>query len=396
VFSDFVLALLAANSLRHGHHGKLAVAASAAFCIPVTPGWFLTMPIGAWCLSVLYRQNVGFLLSTGRSPKDGGRKNRAVAAIAGARAGYSSATDDEPDEKKSEESEVEPTGSAVSAAAPIDAANTEQRGTDESPQASETIVAVQRRAGTALPVRAAKLSTLRKAWNEWWAGRHLWLTKAVQNILRLAFVLSFVLFISFSTQSTVVYPTPGGSGVRATFVSFGTPSPWFELSQNAGGITGHEFQWKILWYSSANVVMLLGLLAYWISFQIEKAKPDFKPHRFGSPTAVFSMVGAVAVLCIILGHFPLLLPEWKQKLTGNPRTPLVIAAENGNAENVKSLLTHGADPIQQLPQGFNSPLWWAFANGDSEIIDTLIAAQADVDFENSDGVTPLMVMVFPR
>ena len=57
-FPIFVLALLAANSLRHGHRGKLALAACLAFFIPVTPGWFLTMPIGAWSLSVLLRKEV--------------------------------------------------------------------------------------------------------------------------------------------------------------------------------------------------------------------------------------------------------------------------------------------------------------------------------------------------
>ena len=78
-FPIFVLALLAANSLRHGHHGKLAVAACAAFFIPVTPGWFLTMPIGAWCLSVLYRQNGGLLWSSGTPREPAGKKERAAA-----------------------------------------------------------------------------------------------------------------------------------------------------------------------------------------------------------------------------------------------------------------------------------------------------------------------------
>ncbi len=87
-------------------------------------------------------------------------------------------------------------------------------------------MAIPQQENAAQPVHVADLSPLRKAWNEWWAGRNLWLTKAVQNILGLTFVLSFVLFISFSTQSTVDDPTPGGPGVRATFVSFGTPSHW--------------------------------------------------------------------------------------------------------------------------------------------------------------------------
>ncbi len=613
-FPIFVLALLAASSLRHGEHGKLAVVACAAFFIPVTPGWFLTVPIGAWGLSVLYRQNGGFLWSSGTkaepavkiiraaaTPVDrvaawlrgaagvlacsavltlvalsdvpspyyrapyfmiaclaqllcfplaaaafvaaGGiterrfrtlalivsglfllplspgwlltmpvgawslslllRKEIAasfqekngdmtapdstplrpafpwgdfgfgllvllpvmglilfaqvwthsswvlcflfpvwfgigffeeeeskkktlngaadwiagialpltlgliaygiyqensgwplfylMAVIAGAGAGYSASTENDSGEKTSEDSEVAPINSASSAAAPIDVADTEQSGTDKSSHVPDSGIAVPRQPEAAQSVRRAELTPLRKAWNEFWAGRNLWLTKAVQSILGLAFVLSFFLFISFSTRSTVVYPTSGGLGVRATFVSFGTPSPWFEFSRNAGGTTGYGFQWRILWYSSANVVMLLGLLAYWISWQIEKAKPDFKPSWFGSPTAVFSMVGAVAVLCIILGHLPLLMPEWKQTLIGDARTPLLIAVENGDAQEVKSLLDDGADPNQQLPEGLNSPLWWAVANGDSEIFEALMTAQASVDFKSDVGVTPLML-----
>ncbi len=617
-FPIFVLTLLAASSLRHGHHGKLATAACVAFFVPVTPGWFLMMPIGAWGLSVLYRQNRGFLWSSGTMAEPVVKKVRAastpvdrvaawlrraavvlagsavvtlvvligiidapfrayrgddevlmtlcaaqvfcfplavaafvaaggiterrlrtlalivsglfllplspawlmtlpvgawslsvlsrkeiaaafqenvdsvaldatasrppfpwgdfafglvvmlsvmgliffaqvwtdsawvlcstfpvwfgigylageeskkktsngaadwiagialpltlgliaygiyqtnnawplvylMAAIAGAGAGYGAATDNDSDEITTEESEVatkENTGSAV---APIDVVDTEQRGTDNSSHVSDSSIAVPRQQEAAQSVRRAEQGPLRKAWNEFWAGRNLWLTKVVQSILGLAFVLAFFLFISFSTRSTVVYPTPGGPGVRATFVSFGTPSPWFELSQNAGGTTGYGFQWRILWYSSANVVMLLGLLAYWITYQIEKAKPDFKSSRFGSPTAVTLMVGAVAVLCILVGHLPLLMPEWKQTLVGDARTPLLIAVEKGNGEEVQSLLNDGADPNQQLQKGLNSPLWWAVANGDSEIFEALITAQASVNFKNEFGVTPLML-----
>jgi hypothetical protein len=236
------------------------------------------------------------------------------------------------------------------------------------------------------------LSPLRKAWNEWWAGRNQWLTKVVQNILGLAFVLSFFLFISFSTRSTVLYPTPGGPGVRASFVSFGTPSPWFELSQNAGGTTGPGVQWRILWYSSANVVMLLGLLAYWISFQIEKAKPDFKPSRFSSPTAVFSMVGAVAVLCIILGHFPLLLPEWKQKLTGASQTSLQSAIAADDVDRVKQWLSPGT-PINQRDTSGRTPLEHAIIAGRERIVAFLVLRGADPLQRDAQGKTPLMLAI---
>ncbi|MBC7965989.1 MAG: ankyrin repeat domain-containing protein [Fuerstia sp.] len=479
-----VAALVAAGGITERRLRTLALIVSGLFLLPLSPAWLMTLPVGAWSLSVLLRKEIAasFLENADTAAPDSPtsrplfpwgdfafglavllsvmglilfaqvwtdsawvlcslfmvwfgigfvegedskkktlngaadwiagialpltlgliaygiyQTNNAwplvylMAVIAGAGAGYSASTEDDSDEKTSDETEVAAKDSAITAAAPIELADTEQRGTDKLPHVPETDVVIQRPASTAPPVHGAKLSPLRKAWNEFWAGRHLWLTKAVQNVLGLAFVLSFFLFISFSTRSTIVYPTPGGPGVRATFVSFGTPSPWFEFSQNAGGTTGYGFQWRILWYSSAIVVMLLGLLAYWISFQIEKAKPDFKPSRFSSPTAVFSMVGAVAVLCIILGHLPLLMPEWKQKLTGDPRPALLIATENGNAEEVKSLLKQGADPNQQLPEGLNSPLWWAVANGDSEIFEALITAQASVDFKNDVGVTPLML-----
>ncbi len=154
-----------------------------------------------------------------------------------------------------------------------------------------------------------ELSPLRTAWNAWWAGRTLWLTRIVQTILSLAFAVSFILFISFGSTSTVVYPTPGGQGVRQTHVHFGTPSPWFELDQNVGGTPG--FEWKIVWYSSSVGIMLLGLLAYWIYWQIEKAKPEFKPSYWISPRFVFLVVGITAILCIFLGQLPLLLPDWK-------------------------------------------------------------------------------------
>jgi len=231
-------------------------------------------------------------------------------------------------------------------------------------------------------------SPLGIAWKTFWDGRHAWTTMIVQTMLSLIFIVCFIMFINFHTASTVVYPKPGEAGMRSTIVQFGTPSPWFDFYQNRNGEPG--FGWGIDVTASSLWIMVFGLGIYWIYWQIEKAKPDFKPTWIGSPNFILSAVGASAVIAIILGHGVLLLPEWKAAMRGDDYSELLLETQNSDVPAVLRLLDEGADPNETEPFQ-DSPLLTAVTKGDPAIIEALLQHGANVDIKNNYGVTPLMV-----
>jgi ankyrin repeat protein len=72
---------------------------------------------------------------------------------------------------------------------------------------------------------------------------------------------------------------------------------------------------------------------------------------------------------------------------------LGMAADLGNEEIVRELLSAGADPAQGNPTGY-APLQNAACGGFPTIVRMLLDAGAKVDQENSDGETPLMGSAF--
>lgn len=83
--------------------------------------------------------------------------------------------------------------------------------------------------------------------------------------------------------------------------------------------------------------------------------------------------------------------EKKSRLfSGQPQTPLTLAAYEGDAEKVKILLSQGANPSERTKHG-ETPLMAASEVGSTEISKLLLAAGAEVNGKNGVGWTALRI-----
>ena len=65
------------------------------------------------------------------------------------------------------------------------------------------------------------------------------------------------------------------------------------------------------------------------------------------------------------------------------------AAKTGNIDRVRELIAAGANVNQQDNNGL-TPLHWAAENGHQAVVQALIAAGADINQQDNDGWTPLL------
>ncbi|HEY0097521.1 MAG TPA: ankyrin repeat domain-containing protein [Pyrinomonadaceae bacterium] len=74
-----------------------------------------------------------------------------------------------------------------------------------------------------------------------------------------------------------------------------------------------------------------------------------------------------------------------------PTTPLTVAAERGDAAQVRKLIAGGADLNERDDSGYTS-LVWAARNGNTEVAEALIEARADLNARDcaANGWTPLI------
>jgi ankyrin repeat protein len=74
-----------------------------------------------------------------------------------------------------------------------------------------------------------------------------------------------------------------------------------------------------------------------------------------------------------------------------PTTPLTVAAERGEADQVRKLIAAGADLNERDKSGYTA-LVWAARNGDTKVAEALIEARADMNVRDcaENGWTPLM------
>ena len=105
------------------------------------------------------------------------------------------------------------------------------------------------------PEPAASPSVLRSAWEDWWSQRSEFLTKTVKAILTLVYFACLMMFFSYR----------GSGSMKAFRHEVGFPTHWFLVEKHDGG---HSFGANI--FSSAWLVIALGILAFYVHNQITK------------------------------------------------------------------------------------------------------------------------------
>ena len=68
------------------------------------------------------------------------------------------------------------------------------------------------------------------------------------------------------------------------------------------------------------------------------------------------------------------------------------SAEASNRRIIRAMLQHGADPEQRDIAGC-TPIYYAAANGQRDVVDDLLAMGAQIDAECEDGATPLYAAI---
>ena len=85
----------------------------------------------------------------------------------------------------------------------------------------------------------------------------------------------------------------------------------------------------------------------------------------------------------------LIKPINQQKTKQNLNAQLLIAAQNGNIKEVRSLISQATDVNVRDEYGW-TPLLWAAMNGDTDVVRVLLVSGANPNTRNKYGWTPLM------
>ncbi|MFO0977392.1 MAG: protein kinase [Planctomycetaceae bacterium] len=208
--------------------------------------------------------------------------------------------------------------------------------------------------------------------------------------LQAAFVVSLLMFLTISTDfSTGTYEN-GIVLSRSQVTRVGLPEPWFvsETLYDANGVsTHHQFRWlgHSLW------LMIAGLVCYFVADRMAPADGTRRKRWILSPAAMTGMTLVLAIWMAFLSTWASTTGGVRNALLGDPRPELLQAVQNSDQPTVQRLLENGNTTDPPLPEGFNSPLWWAVAEDDPMITAMLLAYQADVNFSSKEGITPLML-----
>jgi len=149
--------------------------------------------------------------------------------------------------------------------------------------------------------------TIGRAWDAWWGQRDRWFSNSVQAVLTVVFLACLLMYLNFQISSA---PTPGDAKLRHTTVQLGSPSPWFHLETYPNPQT--PFQWRLNYLSSSVLVLLLGFVAWYVCWQIEKAKPDGQLLWLGSFNTIVIFWFVVTMLAVAWGLHPIYLNLGRQ------------------------------------------------------------------------------------
>jgi hypothetical protein len=197
-------------------------------------------------------------------------------------------------------------------------------------------------------LRSERCGTLGRAWDDWWAERDRRFTRLVQTVLLLFFVACLWVWVGFSTKSNLA-SAKDGERLRETTFEFGVQgSPWFQFHMNPAGQPG--WNWGIHWISWSSAIMLIGFLAWCVSWQIEKTQAKTNGERLrwwhGSPNLAIVIWLVATILALALGHSPLFMEQMERKKS------------RANSESIEKESDHGTQTTPNTicgEQSFPSP-----------------------------------------
>jgi type VI protein secretion system component VasK len=165
-------------------------------------------------------------------------------------------------------------------------------------------------------------------------------------------------------------------------------------------------RWGVTLTSSSWLFMLLGLLAYYVYWEIEKAKPDGKLGWFNSPQAMLIAWGTLALVAVACGVlFPAVIGRMRPERVTTPQKPspaiaqptstdqkLILAAASGDIRAVKRLISEGADVNVRDEHGWTPLMHAALADQERAVV-VLMMGGANERAINRESKTPLMLAV---
>ena len=146
-----------------------------------------------------------------------------------------------------------------------------------------------------LPEAKRPRGTLGRAWDAWWGERDRWFTNLIQAALSIVALACWICFLNFQMSSET---TPGDAKLRHTTVRFGFPDSWFHLEKYPEPLV--PFRWTIDYFSYSTLILVVGCVAWYVYWQIEKAKPDAKYVWLGSANAIIIFWGVLSALIAIV------------------------------------------------------------------------------------------------
>ena len=165
--------------------------------------------------------------------------------------------------------------------------------------------------------RAESPGVLSQAWHDWWSERDRWITISVQTVLILVYLACMICFVSM-----------GGSGGQdaeghVTFgYRLGVPDPWFQFEVYPQ--PNMPFQTLFNLWSSSVLIGLVGCAAYFIFWQIEKAR-DPKTSKWNGPAFMLGIWGVGALFAVGFGHWQGYAALNKPRVAVTQRAPIVDA-----------------------------------------------------------------------
>lgn len=196
----------------------------------------------------------------------------------------------------------------------------------------------------------------------------------LRRCLQAAFVVSLLMFLTIKTESGQLFQA-------------GFSQPWIVVSKNAAGTLSYQFHaWTLsVW------IMIAGLVCYLIAYRLSPESSSERRHMLLRPLSLVLLTVLLGANVLWISRVIIASGAAVSTFSVDSSPEILRAVREGNAQQVTSLLEAGHSPDPDISREHCSPLWWAVAERNSEMIEQLLVHGAKPDSQSNDGITPLML-----